>query len=97
MPHVISLPDRVDSPFLLQTNETSSGDVEEVPRPSATLDLAASTSVAGQVANLAKPAAQPIIPTPAAPPSLGEVYSTPLVLPFHVLYVYIALVRLSGM
>ncbi|KAK1626452.1 hypothetical protein QYE76_000767 [Lolium multiflorum] len=53
-------------------NETSSGDVEEVPMPSATLDLAASTSVAGQVANLAKPAAQPIIPTPAAPPSLGE-------------------------
>ncbi|KAK1661399.1 hypothetical protein QYE76_049558 [Lolium multiflorum] len=60
------------SPALKKTNETSSGDVEEVSMPSATLDLATSTSVAGQVANLAKPTEKPIITTSAAPPSLGE-------------------------
>ncbi|KAK1646261.1 hypothetical protein QYE76_064066 [Lolium multiflorum] len=59
-----------NSPALKKINEISSGDGEEVPMPSATLDLAASTSVAGQVAPGQAPA-QPIIPT-AAPPSLGE-------------------------
>ncbi|KAK1601132.1 hypothetical protein QYE76_007893 [Lolium multiflorum] len=52
----------------IQTNETSSGDVEEVLPPSATLDLAPSTSVAGQVDNLAKSIEKPIITTSAAPP-----------------------------
>ncbi|KAK1621309.1 hypothetical protein QYE76_026826 [Lolium multiflorum] len=56
----------------LHINEISSGDDEEVPMPSDTLGLAASTSVAGPVATVAKPTAQPIVPTSAAPPSLGE-------------------------
>ncbi|KAK1644148.1 hypothetical protein QYE76_061953 [Lolium multiflorum] len=54
------------------TNDTSSGDVEEVLMPSATLDLATSTIVADQVANLAKSTEKPIITTSAAPPTLGE-------------------------
>ena len=87
----------IGSPFLLQTNETSSGDVEEVLMPSATLDLATSTSVADQVANLAKSTEKPIITTSAAPPTLGEVHSTPLALPFSLLYTNTALVRLSGL
>ncbi|KAK1693775.1 hypothetical protein QYE76_010472 [Lolium multiflorum] len=41
-------------PRSLHTNETSSEDVEEVLMPSATLDLATSTSGDDQVANLAK-------------------------------------------
>ncbi|KAK1685966.1 hypothetical protein QYE76_046814 [Lolium multiflorum] len=56
----------------LHINEISSGDGEEVPMPSATLDLAASTSVAGQVANLAKLPEKPIVTSSAAPLSLGE-------------------------
>ncbi|KAK1648694.1 hypothetical protein QYE76_066499 [Lolium multiflorum] len=56
----------------LHINDISSGDDEEVPMPSATLGLAASTSAAGPVANLAQPTAQPIVPASAAPPSLGE-------------------------
>ncbi|KAK1663287.1 hypothetical protein QYE76_051446 [Lolium multiflorum] len=55
-----------------RTNDTSSGDVEEVLMPSATLDLATSTIVADQVANLAKSTEKPIITTSAAPPTLGE-------------------------
>ncbi|KAK1699317.1 hypothetical protein QYE76_016014 [Lolium multiflorum] len=42
----------------LKTDDTSSGEVEEVPMPSATLDLATSTSVADKVANLANPTAE---------------------------------------
>ncbi|KAK1605215.1 hypothetical protein QYE76_028888 [Lolium multiflorum] len=61
-----------NSPALKKINEISSGDDEEVPMPSATLGLAASTSAVGPVANLAQPTAQPIVPTSAAPPSLGE-------------------------
>ncbi|KAK1668666.1 hypothetical protein QYE76_056825 [Lolium multiflorum] len=56
----------------LHTNETSSGDVEEVLMPSATLDLATSTSTADKVANLAKSTEKPITTTSAAPPTLGE-------------------------
>ncbi|KAK1695219.1 hypothetical protein QYE76_011916 [Lolium multiflorum] len=56
----------------LHINEISSGDDEEVPMPSATLGLVASTSAVGPVADLAQPTAQPIVPTSAAPPSLGE-------------------------
>ncbi|KAK1594299.1 hypothetical protein QYE76_017693 [Lolium multiflorum] len=65
---------RVSSPSqeVSNTNETSSGDVEEVLMPSATLDLATSTSVADQVANLAKSTEKPIITTSAAPPTSGE-------------------------
>ncbi|KAK1697890.1 hypothetical protein QYE76_014587 [Lolium multiflorum] len=58
--------------FLLQTEETSSGDVEEVPMPSATLDLATSTIAAAQVADLSKSTEKPIVTTSAVPPSLGE-------------------------
>ncbi|KAK1619845.1 hypothetical protein QYE76_025362 [Lolium multiflorum] len=54
-----------NSPALKKINEISSGDDEEVPMPSATLGLAASTSVVGPVANLAQPTAQPIVPTSA--------------------------------
>ncbi|KAK1613099.1 hypothetical protein QYE76_036772 [Lolium multiflorum] len=61
-----------NSPALKKINEISSGDGEEVPMPSVTLDLAASTSVAGQVANLAKLPEKPIVTSSAAPLSLGE-------------------------
>ncbi|KAK1662201.1 hypothetical protein QYE76_050360 [Lolium multiflorum] len=54
------------------TNDTSSGDVEEVLMPSATLDLATSTIVADQAANLAASTEKPIVTTSAAPPTLGE-------------------------
>ncbi|KAK1644439.1 hypothetical protein QYE76_062244 [Lolium multiflorum] len=54
------------------TNGTSSGDVEEVPMPSATLGLSNSPSVADQVANLAQTTAKPIVTTSAALPFLGE-------------------------
>ncbi|KAK1632335.1 hypothetical protein QYE76_006650 [Lolium multiflorum] len=56
--------------FPLQTEETSSGDVEEVP--SVTLDLATSTFAAAQVADLSKSAEKPIVTTSAVPPPLGE-------------------------
>ncbi|KAK1686358.1 hypothetical protein QYE76_047206 [Lolium multiflorum] len=56
----------------LQTNETSSGDVEEVPMPSAALGLSNSPSVTDQVANLAKTTAKPIVTTSASLPFLGE-------------------------
>ncbi|KAK1631224.1 hypothetical protein QYE76_005539 [Lolium multiflorum] len=58
--------------FLLQTEETSSGDVEEVPMPSATLDLATSTIAAAQVADPSKSTGKPIVTTSAVPPTLGE-------------------------
>ncbi|KAK1698359.1 hypothetical protein QYE76_015056 [Lolium multiflorum] len=60
------------SPDQIRTNDTSSGDVEEVLMPSATLDLATSTIMADQVANLAKSMEKPIITTSAALPTLGE-------------------------
>ncbi|KAK1653255.1 hypothetical protein QYE76_071060 [Lolium multiflorum] len=57
------------------TDDTSSGETEEVLLPSATLDLATSKSVADKVANLAEPAAEtqePIASSLAAPLVLGE-------------------------
>ncbi|KAK1668820.1 hypothetical protein QYE76_056979 [Lolium multiflorum] len=65
---------RVSSPSqeVSNTNGTSSGDVEEVPMPSATLGLNSSPSVADQVANLAQFTAKPIVTTSASLPSLGE-------------------------
>ncbi|KAK1661343.1 hypothetical protein QYE76_049502 [Lolium multiflorum] len=57
-----------------ETDETSSGDVEEILMPSATLDLATSKSAADKVANLAKPTEEPIITASAVPPVLGEGY-----------------------
>ncbi|KAK1670918.1 hypothetical protein QYE76_059077 [Lolium multiflorum] len=64
------------------TDDTSSGEVEEVPMPSATLDLATSKSVADKVANLAKPTAEtqePITSSSAVPLVLGEVKLWPVV------------------
>ncbi|KAK1699377.1 hypothetical protein QYE76_016074 [Lolium multiflorum] len=58
-----------------KTDDTSSGEVEEVLMPSATLDLATSKSVADQAANLAKPTAEtqePIISSSVVPLVLGE-------------------------
>ncbi|KAK1604176.1 hypothetical protein QYE76_027849 [Lolium multiflorum] len=54
------------------TNETSSGDVEEILMPSATLDLATSKSAADKEAILTKPTEKPITTTSAVPPILGE-------------------------
>ncbi|KAK1612143.1 hypothetical protein QYE76_035816 [Lolium multiflorum] len=70
--HANPLPFGSANHFLLQTEETSSGDVEEVLMPSAMLDLATSTIAADQVADLAKSPEKPIITTSAAPPTLGE-------------------------
>ncbi|KAK1604056.1 hypothetical protein QYE76_027729 [Lolium multiflorum] len=58
--------------FLLQAEETSSGDVEEIPMPSATLDLATSTIAAAQVADPSQSTEKPIVTTSAVPPTLGE-------------------------
>ncbi|KAK1668432.1 hypothetical protein QYE76_056591 [Lolium multiflorum] len=58
-----------------QTDDTSSGEVEEVLMPSATLDLATPKSVANEVATLAEPAAEtqePIASSSAVPLVLGE-------------------------
>ncbi|KAK1691771.1 hypothetical protein QYE76_008468 [Lolium multiflorum] len=68
-----------------QTNDTSSGEVEEVLMPSATLDLATSKSVADKVANLAKPTAEtqePITSSSAVPLVLGEGYDLSSLLTF---------------
>ncbi|KAK1698819.1 hypothetical protein QYE76_015516 [Lolium multiflorum] len=54
------------------TNGTSSGDVEEVPMPSATLGLPKSPNVTDQVATLAETTAKPIVATSASIPFLGE-------------------------
>ncbi|KAK1685000.1 hypothetical protein QYE76_045848 [Lolium multiflorum] len=56
--------------FKKKTDDTSSGEVEEVLMPSATLDLATSKSVADKVANLAKPTSEtqePITSSSAIP------------------------------
>ncbi|KAK1685374.1 hypothetical protein QYE76_046222 [Lolium multiflorum] len=55
-----------------QAEETSSGDVEEVPMPSATLDLTTSTIAAAQVADPSESTEKPIVTASAVPPSLGE-------------------------
>ncbi|KAK1601489.1 hypothetical protein QYE76_008064 [Lolium multiflorum] len=59
-------------PTVLQTDGISSGDVEEVPMPSAALGLSNSPSVTDQVANLAQTTAKPIVTTSASLPFLGE-------------------------
>ncbi|KAK1604955.1 hypothetical protein QYE76_028628 [Lolium multiflorum] len=67
------------------TDDTSSGEVEEVLMPSATLDLATSKSVADKVANLAKPTAEtqePITSSSAVPLVLGEGYDLSSLLTF---------------
>ncbi|KAK1579280.1 hypothetical protein QYE76_037394 [Lolium multiflorum] len=67
------------------TDDTSSGEVEEVPMPSATLDLATSTSVADKAATLAKPTAEtqePITSSSAVPLVLGEGYDLSSLLTF---------------
>ncbi|KAK1644710.1 hypothetical protein QYE76_062515 [Lolium multiflorum] len=67
------------------TDDTSSGEVEEVLMPSTTLDLATSKSVADKAATLAKPTAEtqePITSSSAAPMVLGEVHFLSL-LPFQ--------------
>ncbi|KAK1605662.1 hypothetical protein QYE76_029335 [Lolium multiflorum] len=70
---------------VLNTDDTSSGEVEEVLMPSATLDLATSKSVADKVANLAKPTAEtqePITSSSAVPLVLGESYDLSRLLTF---------------
>ncbi|KAK1687227.1 hypothetical protein QYE76_048075 [Lolium multiflorum] len=67
------------------TDDTSSGEVEEILMPSITLDLATSKSVADKAATLAKPPAEtqePIISTSAAPMVLGEGYDLSSLLTF---------------
>ncbi|KAK1676987.1 hypothetical protein QYE76_037835 [Lolium multiflorum] len=58
--------------FLLQAEEASSGDVEEIPMPSATLDLATSAIAAAQMVNPSQSTEKPIVTASAVPPSLGE-------------------------
>ncbi|KAK1663788.1 hypothetical protein QYE76_051947 [Lolium multiflorum] len=67
------------------TDDTSSGEVEEVLMPSTTLDLATSKSVADKAATLAKPSAEtqePITSSSAAPMVLGEGYDLSSLLTF---------------
>ncbi|KAK1669350.1 hypothetical protein QYE76_057509 [Lolium multiflorum] len=69
----------------LKTDDTSSGEVEEVVMPSTTLDLATSKSVADKAATLAKPLAEtqePIASSSAAPMVLGEGYDLSSLLTF---------------
>lgn len=64
--------------FVLQTDETSSGDVEEVLMPSKTLEVTTPKGDVDQVATLVKPQVetpQPIASTSADPVILGEVCS----------------------
>ncbi|KAK1650096.1 hypothetical protein QYE76_067901 [Lolium multiflorum] len=68
-----------------QTDDTSSGEVEEVLMPSTTLDLATSKSVADKAANLATPTAEtqePITSSSAVPLVLGEGYDLSSLLTF---------------
>ncbi|KAK1613232.1 hypothetical protein QYE76_036905 [Lolium multiflorum] len=58
--------------FPLQAEETSSGDVEEIQMPSATLDLATSAVAAAQMVNPPQSTEKPIVTASAVPPSLGE-------------------------
>ena len=62
--------------------------------PSATLDLATSTIVADQVADLAKSMEKPIITASAALPTLVEVHPTSLALSLSSLYTNTTFVRL---
>ncbi|KAK1683825.1 hypothetical protein QYE76_044673 [Lolium multiflorum] len=68
----------------IETDDTSSGEVEEVVMPSTTLDLATSKSV-DKAATLAKPSAEtqePITSSSAAPMVLGEGYDLSCLLTF---------------
>ncbi|KAK1627084.1 hypothetical protein QYE76_001399 [Lolium multiflorum] len=68
-----------------KTDNTSSGEVEEVLMPFATLDLATSRSVADKVANLATPTLEtqePILSSSAVPLVLGEDYDLSNLLAF---------------
>ena len=68
----------------MQTNDTSSENVKEVPMPSASLDPVIPEGVDETVANLAKPPAttqEPIISQSAIPLISGEVYSLHLAYP----------------
>ncbi|KAK1662624.1 hypothetical protein QYE76_050783 [Lolium multiflorum] len=70
---------------ILDADDTSSGEVEEVLMPSATLDLAPPDSVADKAATLAKPTAEtqePITSSPAVPLVLGEGYDLSNLLTF---------------
>ncbi|KAK1661904.1 hypothetical protein QYE76_050063 [Lolium multiflorum] len=64
------------------TDDTSSGEVEEVLMPSAALDLATSKSVADKVADLAKPTAEPITSSSAVPLVSGGGYDLSSLLMF---------------
>ncbi|KAK1666946.1 hypothetical protein QYE76_055105 [Lolium multiflorum] len=68
--------------FLLQAEETSSGDVEEIQMPSATLDLATPAVAAAQMVNPSQSAEKPIVTASAVPPSLGEGYDLSSLLSF---------------
>jgi hypothetical protein len=83
----------------LQTDDTSSGEVEEVLMPSATLDLATPKSVADEAATLAEPAAEtqePIASSSAVPLVLGGVRSLSWLHLFLLLLTDIALIVCQG-
>ncbi|KAK1601587.1 hypothetical protein QYE76_017260 [Lolium multiflorum] len=65
-----------------QAEETSSGDVEEIQIPSATLDLATSAVAAAQMVNPSQSTEKPIVTASAVPPSLGEGYDLSSLLSF---------------
>ncbi|KAK1616808.1 hypothetical protein QYE76_022325 [Lolium multiflorum] len=70
---------------LLNTDDTSSGEVKEVVMPSTTLDLATSKSGVDKAATLATPSAEtrePIASSSAAPMVLGEGYDLSNLLTF---------------
>ncbi|KAK1613774.1 hypothetical protein QYE76_019291 [Lolium multiflorum] len=65
-----------------QAEETSSGDVEEIQMPSATLDLATPAVAAAQMVNPSQSTEKPIVTASAVPPSLGEGYDLSSLLSF---------------
>ncbi|KAK1612123.1 hypothetical protein QYE76_035796 [Lolium multiflorum] len=65
-----------------QAEETSSGDVEEIQIPSATLDLATPAVTAAQMVNPSQSTEKPIVTASAVPPSLGEGYDLSSLLSF---------------
>ena len=83
--------------FFLQAEETSSGDVEEIPTPSATLDLATSAIAAAQVADPSQSTEKPIVTTSAVPPTMGEVCPSSLAPSISSLHAKLPLFALSGL
>jgi hypothetical protein len=83
--------------FLLQAAETSSGDVEEIPMPSATMDLATSAIASAQVADPSQSTEKPIVTASAVPPSLGEVCPSSLAPSIPPLPAKLTLFALSGL